>query len=111
MVLGRERKSPNDLLLFFDGLYLQTARAGRYKLHAARWNIPRYTAASAQQRNQRLARSELYDLTGDIGESYDLAADRPEIVRDLLGKIAAALGTFPEEIRQANAELIAGPKP
>src|SRR2546422_5846512 len=102
LLLGRERKSPNDLLLFFDGLYLQTARAGRYKLHAARWNIPRYTAASAQQRNQRLARAELYDLTGDIGESYDLAADRPEIVRDLLGKIAAALGTFPEEIRQAN---------
>jgi arylsulfatase A-like enzyme len=111
LLLGREKKSPNELLLFFDGLYLQTARAGRYKLHAARWNIPRYTAASAQQRNQRLVRAELYDLTSDIGESYDLAADRAEVVRDLLGKIAAALGTFPEEIRQANAELLAGPKP
>ncbi len=80
-------------------------------LHAARWNIPRYTAASSQQRSERLARPELYDLTTDIGESYDVAAERPDVVRDLMTKIAAALATFPEEIRKANVELLSNAKP
>jgi arylsulfatase A-like enzyme len=105
-LLGVERKSPDDLLLFFDGVYLQTVRAGRWKIHVARWNYPRYTASTGPQRDLILPKPELYDLTVDAGESYDMAADHPEIVKELKAKIAVALRGFPDEIQQANAELM-----
>jgi arylsulfatase A-like enzyme len=103
---GAEKRSPNSLLLFFDSIYLQTVRAGRWKLHVARWNFPRYVAAGGQQISNVLARPELYDLSVDTSESYDLAADRQDVVNELRARIAAALRTFPEEIQKANAELM-----
>jgi arylsulfatase A len=103
---GREKKAPDNLYLFFDKEFLQTARAGRWKIQVARWNIPRYTGASGQQKNVVLGRPELYDMSVDFGESYNVANRHPEIVKELQTKIAAALKTFPEEIQQANAELI-----
>lgn len=105
-LLGQSSKAPENLYLFFDKEYLQTARFGRWKMHIARWNIPRYTAASGQQKNLTLRKPELYDMTIDDGESYDVADRHPEVVRDLQTRISAALRTFPEEIQQANAELL-----
>lgn len=105
-LLGQEKKRPESLYLFFDGPYLQTARAGRWKIHVARWNIPRYTAASGQQKNMRLAKAELFDMNADLGESYDVAAEQASIVRELKTRIIAALRTFPTEIQSANAELL-----
>ena len=105
-LLGRETKSPENVYLFFDGPYLQTARVGRWKIHLARWNIPRYTAASDQQKNLRLATPELFDMNVDLGESYDVAAQQPVVVADLRARIIAALRTFPQEIQQANSELL-----
>lgn len=106
VLLNTRLKSPQELIVFFDGLYLQTARAGRWKIHVARWDVPRYTAASNQQKNLRWPRSQLYDMTTDVSESYDMALSHPEVVRDLEAKIAATLRTFPEEIQAANAELL-----
>jgi len=105
-LLGQNEKGPEALYLFFDGPYLQTARAGRWKIHVARWNIPRYTAASAQQKNVRLVTPELYDMNMDVAESYDVAAQHTQLVSELKARIVAALHTFPEEIRQANADLL-----
>ena len=105
-LLGRVTNSPENLYLFFDGPYLQTARAGRWKIHLARWNIPRYTAASGQQKNVRLARPELFDMNVDTGESYDMAGQQPVVVAELRARIIAALRTFPQEIQQANSELL-----
>jgi arylsulfatase A len=105
-LLGQERKPPENLYLFFDGTYLQTARAGQWKIHLARWNIPRYTAASAQQKNLKLPRPELYDLSLDVAESYDVAAAHADIVKQLQTRVAAALRTFPQEIQAANADLL-----
>jgi arylsulfatase A len=105
-LLGREEKSPGNVYLFFDGPYLQTARADRWKIHVARWNIPRYTAASGQQKNVRLATPELFDMIVDPGESYDVAAEHAEVVTELKARIIAALRTFPKEIQQANSELL-----
>ena len=104
-LLGGPAKS-DSLYLFFDGQYLQAARMGRWKIHVARWNIPRYTAASGQQKNVRLAAPELYDMNTDLGESYDVASGNPEIVASLRDRIIAALRTFPQEIQDANAELL-----
>ena len=105
-LLGRETDAPENLYLFFDKEFLQTARLGRWKIHVARWNIPRYTAASGQQQNVTLQTPELFDMPLDPGESFDVAARHPDVVKDLQARIAAALRTFPDEIRQANASLI-----
>ncbi|MDQ3012838.1 MAG: sulfatase-like hydrolase/transferase, partial [Acidobacteriota bacterium] len=105
-LLGTEKKAPDNLYLFFDGQFLQTARTGRWKIHVARWNIPRYTAASGQQKNLTLSRPELFDMTIDPSESYNVADRHSDIVKELQARIAAALKTFPEEIQQANADLM-----
>jgi arylsulfatase A len=107
-LLGQETKGPGNLYLFFDGPHLQTARAGRWKIHVARWNIPRYTAASRQQKNVLLVTPELYDMSVDVGESYDVAAAHPVMVSELRARLIARLKTFPKEIQQANAELLEG---
>lgn len=107
-LLGQVTKSPENLYLFFDGPYLQTARAGRWKIHVARWNIPRYTAASGQQKNLLLPKPELFDMNVDRGESYDVAAEQGIVIRELKARIISALRTFPKEIQQANSELLEG---
>ncbi len=105
-LLGRRRDSPENLYLFFDKEFLQTARGGRWKIHVARWNIPRYTAASGQQKNLTLKLAELFDMAVDPGESFNVADRHPDVVKDLRVRIAAALTTFPEEIQRANADLM-----
>ncbi len=105
-LLGRTKKPPENLYLFFDKEFLQTARWGPWKIHVARWNIPRYTAASGQQKNNKLARPELYDMTIDAGENFNVAERHPDLVKELQSRIAVALKTFPEEIQRANADLI-----
>ena len=106
LLLGRATGSTDDLYIFFDGPYLQAARAGRWKIHLARWNIPRYTAASGQQKNARLRTPELYDMSMDVGESYDVATQKSAIVAALKARVIAALRTFPKEIQETNAELL-----
>ena len=105
-LLGGDASSPGNLYLFFDKEYLQTARSGKWKIHVARWNVQRYQAGSASQVNRTLSAPELYDMSVDIGESYDLAANHPDVVRDLKRRIAEKLKTFPEEIQKANADLL-----
>jgi arylsulfatase A-like enzyme len=106
LLIGRHKTSPDDLILFFDGVYLQTVRARKWKLHVARWNYPRYTASTGPRQNLILARPELYDLTVDSGESYDLAADHQKVVKEIRSRLVTALTGFPEEIQLANAELM-----
>jgi arylsulfatase A-like enzyme len=106
LLLGKATRGIDDIYIFFDGPYLQAARAGRWKIHLARWNIPRYTAASGQQKNLRLRTPELFDMSIDVGESYDVAIQQPAVVTALRARVIAALRTFPKEIQQANAELL-----
>jgi arylsulfatase len=105
-LLGRQREAPENLYLFFDKEFLQTARVGRWKVHVARWNIPRYTAASSQQKNLTLKNAELFDMTVDPGENFNIADRHPDVLQDLRARIATALTTFPEEIQRANADLM-----
>jgi arylsulfatase A-like enzyme len=108
-LLGQTRQAPENLYLFFDKEFLQTARWGRWKIHVARWNIPRYTAASGQQKNNKLREPELFDMTLDPGESFNVAERHPEVVKQLQAHIAEVLRTFPAEIQQANADLLKVP--
>jgi len=105
-LLARTKPREPELYLFFDGQFLQTARFGRWKIHLARWDVPRYTAASAQQKNVRLVKPELYDMQLDVGESYDVASRNTDMIAGLINRVKVALRTFPPEIQQANAELL-----
>jgi arylsulfatase A len=55
--------SPHQDFYYFRGLNLQAVRSGDWKLH--------------------LKGGELYNLKSDIGESNDVAADHPEVVKHL----------------------------
>jgi arylsulfatase A-like enzyme len=105
-LLGRDASAPGNLYLFFDKEFLQTARFGRWKIHVARWNVQRYQAGAANQVNETLRTPELYDMSVDVGESYNVAASHPDVVKDLQRRIAETLRTFPEEVQKANADLL-----
>ena len=44
---------------------------------------------------------ELYDLANDPDESYDVAAENPQVVAGIQAQIAAMLSSFPEPVQKA----------
>lgn len=108
LLTGKKTELAREALLYFDNLYLQCIRLGRYKMHIARYNSQVYSPAPAGGRvNLPLSKPELYDLASDPNESYDIAPEHPEIVKDLRARIDRLMPTFPEEIRKAHAETFA----
>jgi len=92
-------------LLYFDNWDLQCARSMNWKLHIARHNTAAYTPPPPDGRHSYLLpKPELYDLANDPDESYDVAAEHPEIVQQIQAKIATMLQDFPEPVRKAYAE-------
>lgn len=67
---GTAKESPRREFFYFRGLELDAVRRDNWKLH--------------------LAKGELYDLESDIGESKNVAADHPEIVKSLTELAATA---------------------
>lgn len=108
MLSGQRGEMEREALLYFDNLYVQCARKGNYKLHVARYNSAAYSPAPASGRvNLPLPAPELYDLSIDPDESYDIAPEKPEVVKDLQARIERLMGGFPEAIRKAHAETFA----
>ncbi len=97
---GQAKTIDRPPLLYFDDVHLQCARWGRWKLHVSRYNRRAYSPAPKEGLlNFLLPNPELYDLSADPDESYDIADLHPEIVRDMKEKIEAMMRTFPEPIR------------
>lgn len=63
VLAGTPGAAPREQFFYFRGLNLEAVRSGPWKLH--------------------LAKTELYHLGDDIGESKNLAAAQPEVVRRL----------------------------
>ncbi len=94
-----------EAFLYFDDVYLQCARHGKWKLHIARHNVMIYNPVPQAGRiSLPLAKPELYDLAADPSESYDVAAENPAVVADIQARIARVMATMPEPIRQAHIE-------
>lgn len=92
-------------LLYFDNWDPQCARWMNWKLHIARHNTAAYTPDPPGGRHSfLLPRPELYNLAQDPDESYDVAPENPQIVRQIQERIAAMLPTFPEPVQKAYAE-------
>ena len=102
MLTGEAESVDREPFFYFDNCDLQCVRQGRWKLHVARNNTPPWTAEPAGGRmNLPLQNPELYDVIADPQESYDVAAEHPEIVWPLRAKIDAAIRTFPSDVQSA----------
>ena len=105
LLTGQARQIEREALLYFDGWNLQCARWGKWKLHFARYNTFAYSPAPAGGRVNLVLRSpELYDLENDADESYDVAAENPKMVAEIMGRVERLLPGFPDEVRKAWAE-------
>jgi arylsulfatase A len=105
MLSGAKAQLDREALLYFDNVYLQSARLGQWKLHISRYNNVTYSPAPAAGRmNLPLRSPELYNVVSDVDESYDVAAENPKIVADIQARIERLMGGFPDDIRKAFAD-------
>jgi hypothetical protein len=81
-------------------VHLQCARWKNWKLHVARYNSATYSAAPVDGRKNLPLRPELYNLEIDPDESYDVAAENPEVVKEIQSRIERLMAGFPENIRK-----------
>jgi arylsulfatase len=102
LLSGQKAELEREALLYFDNWNLQCARLGRWKLHLARYNSDAYSQAPAGGRfSFPLQNPELYDLENAPDESYDVAPEHPEVVKDIQARVERLMAGFPEEPRKA----------
>jgi arylsulfatase A len=105
LLSGAKRSIDREALLYFDNWDLQCARLMNWKLHIARHNTAAYTPAPVAGRHSiMLPRPELYDLSNDPDESYDVAQKNPDVVKDTLARIEKLLDGFPQQVKTAYDE-------
>jgi arylsulfatase A len=105
LLSGKRAAIEREVLLYFDNWDLQCARRMNWKLHIARHNTGAYMPAPPGGRHSFvLPRPELYDLARDPDESYDLAAQNPEVVAEMMRQIEVLLKSFPQPVQNAWAE-------
>lgn len=105
LLSGAKRSIDREVLLYFDNWDLQCARLMNWKLHVARHNTAAYTPAPVAGRHSiMLPKPELYDLSNDPDESYDVAQKNPDVVKDMLSRIEKLLDGFPQQVKTAYDE-------
>ena len=68
--------APREQFFYYRGFQLEAVRSGPWKLHLA---LP----DSAPGQKQGKPRPQLFNLENDIGEAHDVAAEHPEILKQL----------------------------
>ena len=107
MLCGQKDSIDREVLLYFDRWDLQCARWMNWKLHLSRHNTAAYAPPPTGGRLVfALARPELYNLASDPDESYDVAAQNPQIVEEILRRVNALLPGFPREVQEAWTEAL-----
>jgi arylsulfatase A len=102
LMTGEQWDLDREVFLYFDSVYLQCARLGRWKLHLTRYNTRSWSPLPAGGRvNLPLPKPELYDVVTDPQESYDCAAAHPEVVADIRARVDRLIPTFPSGIIDA----------
>jgi arylsulfatase A-like enzyme len=86
MLGGPDAKSPHEAYFTYWGGELQAVRSGKWKLHFdhtyVKPNPPGGNARPGKYSTEKIPLS-LYDLSADIGETRDVAAQHPEVVARL----------------------------
>jgi arylsulfatase A-like enzyme len=101
---GGDPVAEREVMLYFDGCNIQCARLGQWKLHISRYNTPPWVDTGMPRFNLPLHNPELYQIVEDPEESYDCAADNPDVVAEILKRIEAMLPDFPPEVGVAWAD-------
>ena len=70
-------KTPHEAFFYYRGYALEAVRSGKWKLHLER-PVRRERGQPAKMRP-----IELYDLSADIGEQHNVAAEHPDVVARL----------------------------
>ncbi len=110
LLTGAKSELDRDVILYFDSINVQCARSGKWKLHFSRYNNVTYSPApAAGRKNIRLKNPELYDVVADPDESFDVAAENPEVVKRLVARVEELLKSFPEEIQKQYESQKNGP--
>jgi arylsulfatase A len=105
LLTGRQPAVEREPLLYFDNWDLQCARWKQWKLHVARHNSEPYDAPPVGgRRNFVLPKPELYDLSRDPQESYDVAPENQDVVAEISSRIEKLLAGFPEPVQKAYAD-------
>jgi arylsulfatase A len=102
LLTGQEDEVDRDVFLYFDDVFIQCARLGRWKLHVTRYNTRAWSPMPAGGKvNLPLPKPELYDLQTDPQEGYDCASEHPEVVADIRARVLRLLPTFPQSVTDA----------
>jgi arylsulfatase A len=104
--------SPHEALFFYyaDG-QLQAMRSGRWKLlfpHTARTMIGQKPGAGGTPGKYKplAVGLELYDLETDLGETKNLAAERPEVVQDLQSRADSMREQLGDSLRKKSGSAV-----
>ena len=95
LITGEEDAvSPHEAYYFYYGKQLQAIRSGKWKMHFPHGyrtmaGRPGGTGGTPTKYSQASIGLELFDLHNDIGESTNVAAENPDIVKRLSGLGAA----------------------
>lgn len=93
LLSGAEVESPYSAFYYYDRDQLQAVRSGPWKLH-----LPLENRFRAHYTDDRISiEAELYHLEDDVGESTNLASERPEVVAELMKLAEGAKRVFGEE--------------
>ena len=84
-------QSPHDAFFYYLSNGLEAVRVGQWKLHVAKRGEPV---------------CELYDLISDVSESTNVAADHPDVVRNLTARIEACRRDLGDDITGAAGENV-----
>jgi uncharacterized sulfatase len=101
LLTGAKSELDREVILYFDNINVQCARQGKWKVHFSRYNNVTYSPAPAGGRkNIRLKNPELYNVVADPDESYDVAAENPDVLNRLIARVDELIKTFPENIQK-----------
>ncbi len=104
LLSGKKDDVERDVMLYLSGddWNVYCGRLGHWKLRFAEHNTPPYDLKPVQGRHTfRLAHPELYDLSDDPMESYDVAQANPQLVQQILERVDATIRSFPPTVQQA----------
>ena len=109
---GGAARTEQKAVLYFspigDRNHPHCIRKGDWKLRVAQGmggEIYTNDSTTYAKENAWLPRPELYNLRSDPEESYDLANQHPEIVKELMADLEKEMETFPEAVRSNYASL------
>jgi arylsulfatase A len=113
VLLGHEGEVERKPLIYFsamgnDGNDVHCIRKESWKLRVAqgiKGEIYTNDRTTSARNSAWLQRPELYDLSRDPAESYDVAKFHPEMVAELMAELEAQMTSFPAHVGEAYTKL------